>query len=858
VKSPRLLSGRVLGRVLRRVDGGGARRPRRWLAATAATLSLVAWTPLPKVATAAADPGYRATIVQTAYGIPHITADDFGSLGFGYGVAFAGDDLCTMAEDYVTVEGQRSRFFGPDGTYTSTGGSTADNLDSDFFWQSVIDSRAVPKLLAVRSGPSAVQPALRQLITGYVDGYNHYLASVGGSAGVPDPTCRGKAWVRPITELDAYLRMYQIVDLEGQAADPDAIATAQPPAVAPPAPPSTTAPASPTSPAARAKTMASAAPGTHGLPTTAQLKVLASRVSTVGSAKAGSNAIAVGSAGTRNHSGMLLGNPHFPWDGADRFYEVQLTIPGVMNVEGASLDGLPLVVIGFNSSVAWSHTTSTSFPFTFYQLALLPGHPTEYVYDGRAQAMTPQAVTVMEQSPRGGLQTVRRTLWSTRWGPVTSDMYGQPLPWSTGSAFVLADADADNFRFLDDVLATDRATSTATVLAGLKEYQGMPWSNTVAADSAGHALYADIGSFPDVTDAEAERCDTAIGAVVFQQGGPPILDGSQPSCAWGSDPDSAAPGIFGGNEEPSLTRSDFVENSNDSFWLSNPAQPLTGYPRILGDTDTDRGLRTRSALTMVTQRISGTDDLGPAGFTLQDMKDLMFSEIQYGATLVKPQLVSFCRSLPGGLAPTSSGATVPVGDACDVLAAWNGREDVGSRGDVLFRDFWERALALPEGPWSTPFDPADPVGTPNGLNTADHAVQTAFGDALADLTAAHLPYDVTLGSVQYVVRDGERIPLPGGPGDPDGEFDAIYQNVMTQPGADPSLGSSYLQAVTWAPGNPCPDAAALLTYSESDNPDSPHHTDQTVLFSQQKWATAYFCPAQVAAHAVSTTVVHGS
>ena len=35
-----------------------------------------------------------------------------------------------------------------------------------------------------------------------------------------------------------------------------------------------------------------------------------------------------------------------------------------------------------------------------------------------------------------------------------------------------------------------------------------------------------------------------------------------------------------------------------------------------------------------------------------DLKDLMYSDIQYGATLVKSQLVAMCRSFPHGLAPT--------------------------------------------------------------------------------------------------------------------------------------------------------------------------------------------------------------
>jgi acyl-homoserine-lactone acylase len=301
--------------------------------------------------------------------------------------------------------------------------------------------------------------------------------------------------------------------------------------------------------------------------------------------------------------------------------------------------------------------------------------------------------------------------------------------------------------------------------------------------------------------------------------------------------------------------SDFVENSNDSYWLADPAHPLTGFPRIMGQSGTDPGptdLRTRSALTMVMSRISGTDGLGEPGFTFQDMKNLMFSDIQYGASLVKSRLVSMCRSFPGGLAPTSEG-TIPVGDSCNVLAAWNGRENPGSSGAVLFRVFWENALSVPGGPWTHPFSAANPVNTPYGLKTTSKAVQQAFGDALAFMTAEHLPYDVTLGTVQYVVRNGKHIPLPGGPGDPLGEFNGIDES---QPGADPDIGSSYIQVVTWSTGNSCPEAATLLTYSESDNPDSPYYADQTELFSHGQWVTAYFCQAQVAAHAVSTTTPH--
>ncbi len=814
--------------------------PRRlgWAAAAAAAGTVAAMVPAAGLAAARpADrgPPYQATIVRTAYGTPHITARSFGSLGYGYGFALASDDLCTMANGYVTVEGQRSRYFGPRAGVQLGTGREVPNLDSDIFWQSVTASRVIPRLLAVRTGPGAVGPQLRQLIAGYVAGYNGYLASVGGAAGVPDPTCRGKQWVRPITTQDAYLLAYQLIDLQGQAANPDGIATAVPPAGAAPA---------------------------AGPPSARLVRARGARMSAaVGGI--GSNAIAVGSAGTRDRThGLLLGNPHFPWQGIDRFYQVQFTIPGVLNVEGATIFGIPLVVIGYTATMAWSQTASHAFTAMPYQLTLVPGHPTEYVFGGKPVKMTSRTVTVQVLGPGGTLKTVRRTLWSTRYGPVIDAYQRLPLPWTAKTAFALADVNAGNFRFLNGLLATDQARSVAAELRILGRYQGNPWINTLVADSTGHAAYADIQAIPDVTDAEVARCDTTLGTMSFATGGPPVFDGSQPSCAWGTDRDSAVPGIFGPAEEPVLMRRDFVENSNDSYWMTNPAHPLTGFPRMIGDAGTGLmgtagavlDLRTRSALAMVTGRIHGTDGQGPPGFTFAGMRRLMYSDIQYGAKLVKGQLVAMCRSFPGGRAPLGGGKTIPVGDSCQVLAAWNGRENPASRGAVLFRAFWENALGVPKGPWSHPFSPSDPVHTPYGLDTGSAAVQRVFGLALRMLKAAHLPYDVPLGAVQYVTLNGTNISLPGGPADPLGEFNGIDQ--FGPPGSIPLYGSSYIQIVTWKSGDPCPQAATVLTYSESANPASPHYADQTELFSHRGWVYPYFCPAQVAAHAVSTQTVH--
>ena len=89
----------------------------------------------------------------------------------------------------------------------------------------------------------------------------------------------------------------------------------------------------------------------------------------------GSNAYGLGAEATANGKGMVLGNPHFPWTGTERFYQAHVRVPGKLNVSGASLFGVPAVLIGHTEKLAWSHTVSTAFRFTPFELRLVPGSP---------------------------------------------------------------------------------------------------------------------------------------------------------------------------------------------------------------------------------------------------------------------------------------------------------------------------------------------------------------------------------------------------------------------------------------------------------------------------------------------------
>lgn len=768
----------------------------------------------------------RPTIRYTEYGIPHIIASDWEGLGTGYGYASAKDNICTLADTYLMVNAQRSRYLGPEGK-ASPGEKqdTTSNLNSDLYFQRIKDDRVVERLLD-QPAPNGPEPEVKEAIRGYVRGYNRYLAETGVN-GIGDPACRGAAWVRPITELDVYRHAHAEIImgsaeplLDGQvtAAPPGAAAAAAPPA---------------SSPEETAKKIrdAMAVSRRHSM---------------------GSNALAVGSQGVSGGTGMLLANPHFPWQGKNRMWQSQLTIPGKVNVSGASLLGFPAVNIGHNDDVAWSHTVATVAPFGLFDVQVDPLNPTNYLVDGVWQPMTSQQVAVDVRNADGSLGKVTRTLWSTRYGPIATSVLGVPLPWVV-SAHAVRDVNMDNLRALNTWFHLDQAKDVHEVVDTLETTEGVPFFNTVASDREGNALYADIQATPNITDEHAQSCLTLTGRLLFNQelrlpNVPPVsvFDGKRSACDWPDDPKAVAPGLMDPHQQPRLIRKDFVGNANDSAWLAHPEQPLS-FPRVMGDTAAPRSLRTQELILTAQNRINGTDGLPGRGFTPENMRQLLFADNSRAADLALDATVSMCRSLPFGLILVD-GNLVNVSEACPILAAWRDHDfTADSRGSWLFENYWAFLLggqAIEKLPWRVPFDPKDPVHTPNSLDPGNSAVRDAFGRAVLALRRAGVALNAPLSDVQKITRGGEQIPIHGSIS----ELGVL--NVVT-PGLvdgklDITFGTSFVQQVKFTAAGP-PQASSLLAYSQSADPNSPHYADQTRLFSSGQWVTERFTEEQIAA-----------
>jgi acyl-homoserine-lactone acylase len=731
-----------------------------------------------------------AEIRRTAMGVPHIRAKDERGLGYGIGYAYAQDNLCLLANEVVTVNGERSRFFGPD-QHTL---EQRNNLISDVFFQSLNSQQAVAAFWQAQT------PQVRQLVQGYVAGYNRYLEETR------DKRLRGQclqaAWLRPITPDDLVRLTRRLLVEGGLGQFAEAVVGAAPPTVS--------------------TVQASVGDRDFDVAEANMQRFAHER---------GSNAVAVGSERSANGRGMLLANPHFPWGGGMRFYQMHLTIPGKLDVMGASLPGLPLVNIGFSQHLAWTHTVDASKHFTLYRLKLDPKDPTRYLVDGQSRAMAKSTVNVTVTDQDGSPRQQSRELYRSQFGPVVQ--WPGKLDWNREYAYSLRDANSDNDRVLQQWYSMNQATGLAALQNSLQKIQGIPWVNTVAVDDRGQALYMNYAVVPNVTAQKLAQCsDPAAGQDMI------VLDGSRSACAWDNAEGAAQAGIFPASALPSLARNDYLQNSNDSAWMTNPAQPLTGFSPLISRDAVPLGLRARFAVERLRQLQQAGAKVGVADLQAMVMDNRVYmAEAEGGALL--DDVLQFCAGYSGGDASIIQGV-------CTSLARWDRSANLDA--GIGFVHFQNVAKALQKMPnaWRIAFDPTNPLHTPRGLDVSQPAVRDALRAALVtsadQLDKAGLGSDSHWRDVQVSTMGARQTPIHGGP-----SALGIYNAISTVPRSDGKRevvsGTSYLQIVTFDDRGP--QALGLLASSESSNPESPHSSDQTQAFSAKQWGVLPFTEMQI-------------
>jgi penicillin amidase len=419
----------------------------------------LAWRPLPQTAGEMAAPiTARATVVRDALGVPHISAASWEDAIFLQGYVTAQDRMWQMDGLRRLAAGELAEVVGP----------SALNQDQE--------SRRLRLSRIAEAQAKTLAPEAKTVFAAYARGVNYYLE-----------THRGRLPLE-FTLLNYHPRPWRIEDTLLAALQMNRMLT--------------------TSWPEEIRKL-------HMLEKGDPQKIEFLYPARTGTEVApGSNAWAV--SGTHSASGkpILAGDPHLEWSIPSPWYLVHLKA-GALDVTGASLPGIPAVILGHNRRIAWS-VTNLEFDVQDLYKEQIDAQTGRYQVNGQAR----QAALEHDWIGVKGQKPVQSDTWLTAHGPVFLNDEGQnySLHWSA--------ADVTNMEF--PFLALNRAGNWDEFNQALKRYSG-PGQNFVYADVDGNIGYHAAGVLPN-----RQGCRGDVPA-----------DGSANNCTWsGVIPYDDLPQVF--------------------------------------------------------------------------------------------------------------------------------------------------------------------------------------------------------------------------------------------------------------------------------------------------------------------------
>jgi penicillin amidase len=505
-----------------------------------------------------------------------------------------------------------------------------------------------------------------------------------------------------------------------------------------------------------------------------------------------SNAWAADGSAVEGGKAMLAGDPHLQLTLPSYWYEMALSSPET-EASGASMVGLPGILIGRNAHISWSLTDVQNQSTVFYTEQTSPSHPDEYYWDGAWRAMEDIHYTI----PVRGGATVPFTVQLTVHGPVmTQDGKTESVDWMGN----IPSPD------MAAVLAIDKARDYTQFRNALTGWVA-PTLNFVYADDSGNIGVMAAGYSPLTRAGDAwlplsgTGADDVIGIIPF----------------------AAMPQSY--------------DPPGHVLATANQRPVAADYPYYIGTTldGFDNGYRADA----IYQYLDSHSDMTPADFSaLQD------STTDYLATLIVPALhKALQRASLSGLQRQALG----------LLDSWNGSMTATSTAASVWWTFWNDYLFTVFQPWWsaakvpatggtagpavsslvpsldedleawTLNDPDDAAfsGPSGARGDATSAMRTAFERAVADLSRqlGASPADWQWGSLHT-----RSIPsLTGANGLGYGPFPAggdPWTANAADGGMDSSYGPSWRMVARWT-GQSSAEAEAIYPGGQSENPASP-------------------------------------
>lgn len=509
----------------------------------------------------------------------------------------------------------------------------------------------------------------------------------------------------------------------------------------------------------------------------------------------GSNGWAIAPSRSASSNAMLLANPHNPWSNLFLWYEAQLNAPGV-DTYGATLVGIPVLTIGFNDDLGWTHTVNKYDGWDAYELTLADGG---YRFDGKIRAFDTEIQTLKVKQADGTLREEPLT--------VQRSIHGSIIAQKEGKALALRVVGLDQPGALEQWWTMGRAKNLAEFEAAIKPLQ-IPMFTVIYADREGHIMHLFNGQVPVRSQ----------GDFAYWSG---IIPGDTSSTLWTQfHPYGDLPSVL----DP---QSGWLQNANDPPWTTTFPAPFKpdDYPSYVAPRGPMEFRPQHSA------KMLKSDEL----ISFEKMVEYKHSTHVELAERLLDDLITAARQHSGEVGK----------NAADVLENWDRKTDSDSRGAVLFT-FWTEEVDF-SNLFAIPWNEKEPLTTPHGLADPVSAV-TALEAAAQRVMATYGTLDVPWGEV-FRLRSGN-LDLPANGGEVD-----IFRNLWFSPSEDGRFeaigGDSYVAAIEFS--NPV-RAMALTSYGNATQPHSPHVGDQLELFAKKQLRPVWRSRQEIEAHLATRKV----
>ncbi|HTU74490.1 MAG TPA: penicillin acylase family protein [Trebonia sp.] len=444
-----------------------------------------------------------------------------------------------------------------------------------------------------------------------------------------------------------------------------------------------------------------------------------------------SNAWAVNGPAVTGGGALLGGDPHLPQTLPSIWYEVALSAPGYQ-AAGATVPGVPGVLLGHNAHIAWS-LTDTQDQGAFYYAEKVRGD--EYYWDGAWRPMTVEHYTI----PVRGAPARHLTVDITVHGPIMTQL-GQTMAvdW-------MGNVPSDD---LSALLAVNEAANFTQFKAALQGWRA-PTQNFTYADS-------------DPVAGSAGPAGASGNIGVYAAGYyPQVASGCQP---WLPMPGTGACDITGIIPYNAIPQ---VYDPPSHVVATDNQRPVTAaYPYYVGTSDDfyDPGYRAGYAYQALgALTTSGSVSAGSVEALQNSVTDSL-------AASIVPRL----RAV---LAASGSSLTPMQRQAAALLGSWNYQMSASSAAATVWWQFWSQYLSQVFQPWWTAghvhanVDPASLEVGP-GLAPLDEDLQawtlastpsvTAVADAAVRGPRGKGPPDIPAAMVAAFKKAVEQLAKPLG------------------------------------------------------------------------------------------------